>query len=67
VFIGSTVASLSNYYSQTQISHQELFALWAECPQQDDLTVKTRVVGPVLEAENDALFAEFGVQFCPGV
>jgi len=67
VFFGSTVATLSNYYSQIQISHQELSGLWTECQEQDDLTVKTRVVGPVLEAENDALFAEFGFQFCSGV
>ena len=65
VFFGSSVATLSNYYSQIQISHQELAGLWTECQDTDNLTVKTRVVGPVLEAENDALFAEFGFQFCP--
>ena len=64
-FFGSSVATLSNYYSQIQISHQELSGLWTECQEPDNLTVKTRVVGPVLEAENDALFAEFGFQFCP--
>jgi len=65
VFFGSSVATLSNYYSQIQISHQELSGLWTECQEPDNLTVRTRVVGPVLEAENDALFAEFGLQFCP--
>ena len=65
VFYGSSVSTLSNYYSQIQISHQELAGLWTKCQEQDDLIVKTRVVGPVLEAENDALFAEFGFQFCP--
>jgi hypothetical protein len=28
-------------------------------------TVRTQDVGGVLEAENDALFEEFGVQYCP--
>lgn len=65
VFFGSTVGTLSNYYSQIQISHQELSGLWNECQKFDNLTVKTRVAGPVLEVENDALFAQFGFQFCP--
>ena len=64
VFFGSTVSTLSNYYSQIQISHQELAGLWTTCAEPDNLTVATRVVGPVMEAENDALFEEFGFQFC---
>ena len=63
-FFGSTVGYLSNFYSQIQISNWELAGLWTEC-QEDPFTVRTRVVGPIMEDENNALFDEFGFKFCP--
>lgn len=38
--------------------------LWREC-QAEQTTRRTQVVGGVLKAETDALFDEFGYQFCP--
>jgi len=67
MFYGSSIATLAHYYSQIQISNSELTGLWAECQAPDDLIVRTRVVGPVLEVESDELFAEFGFQFCSAV
>ncbi len=63
VFFGSDLDFLEQYYAQITISDQELAGLWREC-QATENTVRTQVVGGVLQQENDALFEEFGFQFC---
>jgi tRNA(Arg) A34 adenosine deaminase TadA len=63
VFFGSTVGYMSNFFSQIQISNRELAGLWTDCT--NETTVRTVVVGPILEEENNALFDEFGPRFCP--
>jgi tRNA(Arg) A34 adenosine deaminase TadA len=64
VFFGSDVEFLNNFYSQIMIKDGELTGLWRACQGKEN-TVRTRVVGGVLENENNALFEEFGFQFCP--
>jgi tRNA(Arg) A34 adenosine deaminase TadA len=64
VFFGSSVEHLNQYFSQIMISDHELSGLWREC-QAGENSVRTQVVGRVLEAENDALFDEFGFRYCP--
>ncbi len=46
------------------ITDHELSGLWRECQSEENI-VRTQVVGGVLQAQNDALFREFGFQFCP--
>lgn len=64
VFFGSSLEYLNQYYSQIMISDVELSALWREC-QASKNTVRTQVVGGVLQAQTNALFEEFGYHFCP--
>ena len=64
VFFGSSVEHLNHYFSQIMITDHELSGLWRECQTGENI-VRTQVVGGVLQAQNDALFREFGFQFCP--
>ena len=64
VFFGSDVEFLSGFFSQIMITDSELTGLWRECKAKET-TVRTQVVGGVLGKENNALFEEFGFQFCP--
>lgn len=63
MFFGSSVGFLSNFYSQIMVKDSELTGLWRECQAKEN-TVRTLVVGGVLEKETNALFEEFGLQFC---
>jgi tRNA(Arg) A34 adenosine deaminase TadA len=64
LFFGSSLQHLNRYFAQIMISDQALSGLWRECQGTENRN-RTQVVGGVLAAENDALFAEFGPQFCP--
>ena len=64
VFFGSNVEFLNNYYSQIMIKNRELTGLWRACQGKKN-TIRTRVVGEVLEKESNAVFEEIGFQFCP--
>jgi tRNA(Arg) A34 adenosine deaminase TadA len=64
VFFGSNLEFLGDFYSQIMIRDRELTGLWRECQAKEN-TVRTLVVGGVLEKENNVLFEEFGFQFCP--
>ena len=64
LFFGSSIEHLNQYFPQIMIRDHELSELWRECQAAKNM-VRTQIVGGVLQAKNDALFEEFGFQFCP--
>jgi tRNA(Arg) A34 adenosine deaminase TadA len=64
VFFGSSIEYLNQYFSQLMITDHALAGLWRDCQAAKNM-VRTQIVGGVLQAKNDALFEEFGFQFCP--